>query len=109
MTMAVTLAHTATATVGVAGSTGYAGRELTRLLAGHPRLRAGRCTADTRALAGCDLAMLALPPGATGELGRELAGARVPVVDLAADQRTRWPYGLPELFRDEVAAASAVA
>jgi N-acetyl-gamma-glutamyl-phosphate reductase len=109
MTMAVTLAHTATATVGVAGSTGYAGRELTRLLAGHPRLRAVPCTADTRALAGCDLAMLALPHGATGELGRELAGARVPVVDLAADQRTRWPYGLPELFRDEVAAASAVA
>ncbi len=107
--MAVTLAHTATATVGVAGSTGYAGRELARLLVGHPRLRAVGCTADTRALAGCDLAMLALPHGATGELGRELAGARVPVVDLAADQRATWAYGLPELNREELAGASAVA
>jgi N-acetyl-gamma-glutamyl-phosphate reductase len=107
--MAVTTAPTATATVGVAGSTGYAGRELLRLLAGHPRLCAVTCTADTRALAECDLAMLALPHGATSGLGRELAGARVPVVDLAADHRASWVYGLPELNRNAIAGATAVA
>ena len=109
MHMAVLTAPTATATVGVAGSTGYAGRELLRLLAGHPRLRGVACTADTRALAECDLAMLALPHGATSELGRELAGARVPVVDLAADHRCDWVYGLPELHRERIAGAAAVA
>jgi len=109
MHMAVLTAPTATATVGVAGSTGYAGRELLRLLAGHPRLRGVACTADTRALAECDLAMLALPHGATSELGRELAGARVPVVDLAADHRGEWVYGLPELHREQIAGAVQVA
>jgi N-acetyl-gamma-glutamyl-phosphate reductase len=109
MQMAVLTAPTATATVGVAGSTGFAGRELLRLLAGHPRLRGVACTADTRALAECDLAMLALPHGATSELGRELAGARVPVVDLAADHRGEWVYGLPELHRERIAGAAAVA
>ena len=98
-----------TATVGVAGATGYAGRELLRLLAAHPALDGVACTADTRALAECDLALLALPHGASRELGRELAGARVPVVDLSADFRGEWAYGLPELHRDEIAAAGAVA
>ena len=74
---------------------------------GHPRLRGVACTADTRALAECDLAMLALPHGATSELGRELAGARVPVVDLAADHRGEWVYGLPELHRERIAGAAA--
>jgi N-acetyl-gamma-glutamyl-phosphate reductase len=99
----------ALATAGIAGSTGFAGRELARILRGHPHLRAVACTADTRALAGCDLAFLALPHGASSELGRELAGARVPVVDLSADMRAEWTYGLPELRRAEIAAASAVA
>ena len=109
MQMAVLTTPTATATVGIAGSTGYAGRELLRLLAGHPRLRGVACTADTRALAECDLAMLALPHGATTGLGRELASARVPVVDLAADHRGTWVYGLPELHRERIAGAAAVA
>ena len=93
------LAPPAVATIAVHGSTGYAGRELLRLLASHPRMRAVACTADTRAPAQCDLALLALPHGASGELGRELAGARVPVVDLSADLRGEWQYGLPELHR----------
>ena len=97
------------ATAGIAGASGYAGRELLAILAGHPRLRAVAYTADTRALAECDLAFLALPHGATSELGRELAGARVPVVDLAADHREVWTYGLPELGRDAIAASGAVA
>jgi N-acetyl-gamma-glutamyl-phosphate reductase len=99
----------AVATAGIAGSTGFAGRELLRLLGTHPHIRGVGCTADTRALAGCDLAFLALPHGASSELGRELAGARVPVVDLSADMRTSWTYGLPELRRGEIAGAAAVA
>jgi N-acetyl-gamma-glutamyl-phosphate reductase len=103
------IAPPTTATIGVAGSTGYTGRELLRLLAGHPVLSGVACTAETRALAECDLALLALPHGASRELGRELAGARVPVVDLSADFRGEWPYGLPELQREQIAEAAAVA
>jgi N-acetyl-gamma-glutamyl-phosphate reductase len=107
--VAVAAPSTRTLTAGIAGSSGYAGRELLRLLAGHPQMRGVRCTADTRALADCDLAFLALPHGASGELGRELAGARLPVVDLAADFRGRWTYGLPELHRARIAESVAVA
>jgi N-acetyl-gamma-glutamyl-phosphate reductase len=103
------LAPPATATVAVHGSTGFAGRELLRLLAAHPRMHAVASTSDTHAPAQCDLALLALPHGVSGEVGRELAGARVPVVDLSADLRGEWQYGLPELYRDAIASASAVA
>jgi N-acetyl-gamma-glutamyl-phosphate reductase len=103
------LAPPAVATVAVHGSTGYAGRELLRLLASHPRMRAVACTADTRAPAQCDLALLALPHGVSGEVGRELAGARVPVVDLSADLRGEWQYGLPELHRAAIAGERQVA
>lgn len=100
---------TAVATAGVVGSTGYAGRELMRLLAAHPRMSGVASTADARASVGCDLVFLALPHGAGGELGRELAGARVPVVDLSADQRGVWTYGLPELHRVAIAGSGAIA
>jgi N-acetyl-gamma-glutamyl-phosphate reductase len=103
------LAPPATATVAVHGSTGFAGRELLRLLAAHPRMRGVACTTQARAPAQCDLALLALPHGVSGEVGRELAGARVPVVDLSADLRGEWQYGLPELHRDAIASAPAVA
>src|SRR5437764_1920248 len=103
------VAPPAIATAAVYGSTGYAGRELLRLLASHPRMRGVACTADTRASAQCDIVLLALPHGVSGDVGRELAGARVPVVDLSADLRGEWQYGLPELHRDAIAAARAVA
>src|SRR5436305_5080208 len=103
------LAPPAVATAAVHGSTGYAGRELMRLLASHPRLRAVPCAAHARAPAQCDIALLALPHGVSGEVGRELAGARVPVVDLSADMRGTWLYGLPELHRDAIASAVEVA
>jgi N-acetyl-gamma-glutamyl-phosphate reductase len=99
----------ATATAGIAGSTGYAGRELHRLLASHPRLAAAACTADTRALAESDIVFLALPHGASGEIASELASARVPVVDLSADLRAEWQYGLPELHRVAIATSGAIA
>jgi N-acetyl-gamma-glutamyl-phosphate reductase len=107
--MAVALQRVSTLTAGVAGASGFAGRELIRLLSAHPRLDAVACTADTRALAGCDLVFLALPHGAAGEIGQDLAGARVPVVDLSADRRGEWLYGLPELHRSAIAGASAIA
>jgi N-acetyl-gamma-glutamyl-phosphate reductase len=105
----LTSPSTAVATAGVVGSTGYAGRELLRLLAGHPQIDGTASTADMRASAGCDLVFLALPHGAASELGRELAGARVPVVDLSADQRGVWTYGLPELHRVAIAESGAIA
>ena len=94
------LAPPAVATAAVFGATGLAGRELMRLLASHPRMRAVACAAGTRAPAQCDLVLLALPHGVSGEVGRELAGARVPVIDLSADLRGEWQYGLPELHRE---------
>ena len=103
------LAPPAVATAAVFGSTGLAGRELMRLLASHPRMRAVACAADTRVPAQCDLVLLALPHGASGEVGRELAGARVPVIDLSADLRGEWQYGLPELYRGAIAGAPQVA
>jgi N-acetyl-gamma-glutamyl-phosphate reductase len=105
----LTASSPATATAGIAGSSGYAGRELHRLLASHPRLAAAACTADTRALAESDIVFLALPHGASGEIASELASARVPVVDLSADLRAEWQYGLPELHRVAIATSGAIA
>ncbi len=105
----LTSASPAIATAAIAGSTGYAGRELHRLLASHPRLAATTCTADTRALAESDIVFLALPHGASGEIASELASARVPVVDMSADLRAEWQYGLPELQRVAIASAAAIA
>ena len=99
----------AVATAAVFGSTGLAGRELMRLLASHPRMRAVACAAGTRAPAKCDLVLLALPHGVSGEVGRDLAGARRPVIDLSADLRGEWQYGLPELHREAIAGARQVA
>jgi N-acetyl-gamma-glutamyl-phosphate reductase len=77
-----------------------------------------------------DLAFLALPHGESALHGRKLVGAGVKVVDLAADWRLHdpaayeswygwshpapselaaWVYGLPELHRDRIVDASAVA
>src|SRR5260221_2760399 len=105
----LTTSAPAIATAGIAGSSGYAGRELRRLLASHPRLAAAACTADTRALAESDIVFLALPHGASGEIASELASARVPVVDLSADLRAEWQYGLPELHRVAIATSGAAA
>ena len=96
-------------TAGVAGATGYVGRELLRLLEGHPTLHGQAGPVDTDALAGCDIALLALPHGVSGLLARELAAAGTRVVDLSRDLRGEWCYGLPELHRDEVAGATLVA
>lgn len=129
------------ARVAVAGASGYAGGELLRLLAGHPELELAVASAGTSAgqpvatlhpqlagvpalaslvleqpgadaLAGCDLAFLALPTGQSAVIAAQLP-ASVKVVDLGPDFRLadgaawaryysgphpgRWVTGMPEL------------
>jgi N-acetyl-gamma-glutamyl-phosphate reductase len=107
-----------TLSAGIAGASGYAGLELQRLIEGHPNLRAGALQArsegyepiDAERLADCDVAFLALPHGASRELGEQLAAAGTRVVDLGSDFRVDgWTYGLTELNRAAVAASTAVA
>ena len=101
-----------TLSVAVAGATGYAGQEMLRLIAGHPRLEVTTVTAHSSAgdvlgehapnlgelgrltvqettpehLAGHDVVILALPHGASGELAEHLADVPL-VIDLGADHR----------------------
>lgn len=131
--------------VAVLGASGYAGGELVRFLDGHPALELVHLGAHTREgerlssvhphltgghrllgsndpselPAGVDLVFLALPHGASWQIGETLAAGGTKVVDLGSDyrldtdQRYReaygephplpqrladWQYGLPELF-----------
>jgi len=141
--------------VGVVGASGYTGAELLRLLAAHPGIEpvvatsrefAGRDIVsvypnlaayagrpfdalDAARLEELDLVFLALPHGASMELGGRLAAAGTRVIDLSADFRLsdadsyaqwfgaahtapewlgKWAYGLPELHRDEIKGHHAV-
>jgi N-acetyl-gamma-glutamyl-phosphate reductase len=104
---------------GIAGASGYAGRELARLLSGHPRLtlRTAQARSDgydalaPDELARCDVAFLCLPHGASRDFGEAIARAGTPVVDLGSDFRLDpdWAYGLTELFREDVLASRQVA
>ena len=139
----------------IVGASGYAGGELVRLIDRHPDLELAFIGAHTRAgeplaavhphLSGgervldesaeirkaeIDIAFLALPHGASAELGHDLTRAGVRVVDLGSDYRldtseryeeaygsahpfpddlAAWAYGLPELFRADIVDAAAVA
>ena len=160
--------------VGVLGASGYAGRELCGLIAGHPHLTLAFATADSRRgertrvrvpgtgapaevtfLAPDDarldevaLVFSALPHGASATWVERARSAGAKVVDLSSDLRPghlkpellatlaaargargarvavpaggpdegaaggaeeRIPYGLPELFRDDVRGADVVA
>jgi N-acetyl-gamma-glutamyl-phosphate reductase len=104
---------------GIAGASGYAGRELTRLLAGHPVIDVGQRQArsdgydalDVEALAACDIVFLCLPHGESAGFGSALAHVGTPVVDLGSDfrQDADWTYGLTELAREAVAGSTRVA
>jgi N-acetyl-gamma-glutamyl-phosphate reductase len=97
---------------GIAGASGYAGRELLRLIAGHPQLslRTAQARSDgfddlsIEELARCDVAFLCLPHGASRPFGTAVAASGTPVVDLGSDFRLDidWAYGLTELFRPDV-------
>ncbi|HJR91979.1 MAG TPA: N-acetyl-gamma-glutamyl-phosphate reductase [Acidimicrobiia bacterium] len=139
--------------VAVLGASGYAGGELVRLLDSHPDLdvvhlgahsKEGASLADVHPhlaggerplgsneiadLGGIDVAFLALPHGASAEVGVALRRRGVLVVDLGSDfrldtearyreaygsahpfpdQLSDWVYGLPELF--DVTGSTAIA
>ena len=79
---------------------------------------------DASALAESDVVFLALPHGQSAALAAQLPDD-LPVVDLGADHRLAsaqdwsrfydtpyaglWPYGLPELFRDDLVGAARIA
>lgn len=125
--------------VGLIGARGHTGRELLRLIAGHPELMlgyavsrewAGRSVAeiapedqdecvfealtpDEAALRRADVVILALPDGAAGDYINALeqkAPHRV-IIDLSADHRfdDAWAYGLPELNRAKIVSAIRIA
>lgn len=124
-----------TARLGLVGARGYAGRELLRLLAGHPDLElafaasrrmAGRRLAEITswdgdetfvepspemvASADADVLILALPNGVSGEYLPVISDVTL-VVDLSADHRfdDDWVYGLPELGRGDLVGARRIA
>jgi N-acetyl-gamma-glutamyl-phosphate reductase len=144
--------------VGIVGGTGYTGVELLRLLAGHPqaelrtitsRKDAGMPVADMFAslrgiarlgglryadpaeadLKGCHVVFFATPHGVAMAQARELTGAGVRIIDLAADFRLKDPaeferwykmphacpdlltesvYGLPEMHREAIRKARII-
>jgi len=121
--------------IGVLGASGYAGRELCRLVLEHPALELRFASANSQSghtarIAGRDISFIAnedaplgdaelvfsaLPHGASEEWVDRASGAGAKVVDLSSDLRpgntTRScvPYGLTELMRAEIASASIVA
>lgn len=141
--------------IGIFGASGYAGGELVRLVDGHPRLEtavlAGRSTAgahlhevhphlsggdrvlasiDAGAADGLDLVFLALPHGASADIGMQLLERGIVVVDLGSDFRLdtadryqeaygtehpypdqlgNWAYGIPELFGEALTDAAKIA
>ncbi len=122
--------------MGVLGASGYAGRELTRFILGHPGLELAFATAndqrgqtvrigrqsvtftapDDARLDEAALVFCALPHGHSKEWAHRARAAGAKVVDLSSDLRPGNPgcepeavYGLTELARPQVAAASLVA
>jgi N-acetyl-gamma-glutamyl-phosphate reductase len=120
--------------VGVLGASGYAGRELCEIIAGHPRLELTFATANEqrgqRAMVGgkdivfkatedaplesAELVFSALPHGMSAEWVERSQAAGAKVVDLSQDLRPGTgpegiPYGLTELTRAQLAGADVVA
>jgi len=141
--------------VGIVGGTGYTGVELLRLLAAHPNVEVRAITSRKDAgtkvanmfpslrgvydlafvepaeahLASCNVVFFATPHGVAMAQARELVGAGVKIIDLAADFRLRDPtvfekwygmahtcpdlleesvYGLPEVNRAKIKRARIV-
>lgn len=125
--------------VGLVGARGHTGRELIRLIAGHPELMlayavsrefAGRPVAeiapedndeclfedlspDDIARRRADVVILAAPDGAAGPYVDAIerdAPHRI-IIDLSADYRFNdgWAYGLPELNRSKIRATTRIA
>ena len=125
--------------VGLVGARGHTGRELIRLIAGHPELMlayavsrefAGRPVSDVApedkdecvfealspeevAKRRADVVILAAPDGAAAPYVEAIethAPGRV-IIDLSADYRFSddWAYGLPELHRRSIAGSKRIA
>ncbi|MEM9496262.1 MAG: N-acetyl-gamma-glutamyl-phosphate reductase [Pseudomonadota bacterium] len=125
--------------VGLVGARGHTGRELLRLIGGHPELMlayavsrefAGRPVSDIApeehdecifealtpteaAPRRADVVILALPDGAASDYVaafEDIAPKRI-LVDLSADNRfdDNWAYGLPELHRAKIAGKKRIA
>jgi N-acetyl-gamma-glutamyl-phosphate reductase len=113
--------------VGVLGASGYVGRELLRLLAGHRGACVVFATAESAAgemiegqplvkvddapLARAEIVLSALPHGVSARYVREARAAGKRAVDLSADFRLspEAVYGLTEVARSQVAVAELVA
>ena len=121
--------------VGVLGASGYAGRELCKLVLGHPDLELSFATANERRgqvatiagrdvrfiagddapLAAAELVFSSLPHGASAEWVARAADEGCRVVDLSSDLRPgnsgagAAPYGLTELVRPSIPEAPVVA
>jgi N-acetyl-gamma-glutamyl-phosphate reductase len=120
--------------VGVLGASGYAGRELCALIAGHPALDLAFATANERRgerarfggrevtfvatedakLTNAELIFSALPHGASKTWVERVRSNGVRAVDLSADLRpgsgtAGVPYGLTELARRELTGAELIA
>lgn len=116
--------------VAIAGATGYAGEELIRLLARHPKVQLAYLAASARwerpvpacdvfpgvaagldlpiesltperLLNGVDVALLALPHGEAMALAPRLVAAGVRVIDLSGDFRLTDPSAYPRWYHGE--------
>jgi len=119
--------------VSVVGASGYAGAELVRLLAGHPRVEIAGLYARGREdspladefphlaplgltlrdgapePSSVDVAFLALPHGASAELAVELAAGGTTVIDIGSDLRLADPKAYPAWYGFEHPAPDALA
>lgn len=120
--------------VGVLGASGYAGRELCALIAGHPALDLAFATANERrgerarfagqevtfvaaddvALNRAELVFSALPHGASRPWIDRVRVEGIRAIDLSSDLRpgsgvSGVPYGLTELARSQLAGAELIA
>ena len=123
------------ARIGILGASGYAGRELSRLLAMHPRAQVAFATSESEAggtlngvslvrtedapLQACDVVISCLPHGVSLGWMEQVRDAGVTGIDLSADLRVPGPdtpawgrsavYGMPELHRERIAGAKLIA
>jgi len=118
--------------VAIAGASGYAGAELIRLLAGHPRVRIealyargrdgsplaeefphltplGLSLVDGEPEPGIDVAFLALPSGNSAKLAVQLAAGGTTTVDIGSDLRLRDPAAYPTWYGFEHPAPESLA
>ncbi len=111
------LARHGQAEIALASSESEAGASLSAVVRGAPDLPLTRL--EDADLAGCDAVLCCLPHGESAKWVERAAAAGARVVDLSADLRVvgdatpGWAreavYGLPELYRAEIAAARVVA